>query len=122
MICQLCGAENDQRATVCVNCNEAFPRQQDTSGDATGGVIPYKNLPALFAYYLGLFSLFPLLGLPIGIAAFVLGILGLRKRRENPAVKGSAHAWIGIGCGGIMAIIWGGAILLGIIVALNEKS
>ena len=27
------------------------------AGDATGGVIPYKNLPALLAYYLGMFSL-----------------------------------------------------------------
>jgi len=35
----------------------------NTAGDNTGGLIPYKNPKALIAYYLGIFSLFPLLGL-----------------------------------------------------------
>lgn len=76
-------------------------------GDSTGGVIPYKNVPALLAYYLGLFSLFPCLGLFLAVPAFVLGIMGLRKRKQNPAVKGSVHAWIGIVMGGLMTLIWG---------------
>lgn len=84
-------------------------------GDATGGVIPYKNMPALLAYYLGLFSLFPCLGLFLAIPAFVLGIMGLRKRKENPAVKGAVHAWIGIVMGGIFTLVWGAAWILGII-------
>ena len=76
-------------------------------GDATGGVIPYKNPKALIAYYCGIASGLPLIGLPLGIVAFVLGIKGLQDRKKNPAIKGSAHAWIGIGCGGIFAILWG---------------
>jgi hypothetical protein len=75
-------------------------------GDATGGLIPYKNPKALIAYYLGILSGLPLIGLPIGIAAFVLGILGLRDRRRNPIIKGSVHAGIGIGCGGFFALLW----------------
>lgn len=82
------------------------------AGDTTGGVIPYKNPPALIAYYCRLFSGFPLLGLPLGVAGFVLGIIGLKRRRENPAVKGSVHAWIGIGCGGFFALLWGVAVVL----------
>ncbi|MFP6587845.1 MAG: hypothetical protein VB814_09375 [Pirellulaceae bacterium] len=31
---------------------------QDMQGDATGGLIPYKNKHALIAYYLGIFSVF----------------------------------------------------------------
>jgi len=31
-------------------------------GDATGGIIPYKNPKALIAYYLGIFSGLPLCG------------------------------------------------------------
>jgi len=120
MQCTLCGAENDPRASFCVGCDEPFHIQKDTEGDSTGGVIPYKNLPALFAYYLGLFSLFPVLGFVLGVAAFILGILGLKKRRENPAVKGSVHAWIGIGCGGVMAIVWGISIIGMIIGLLNR--
>ena len=32
-------------------------------GDATGGVIPYKNPMALTGYYLGFLSLLPLIGI-----------------------------------------------------------
>lgn len=86
-----------------------------TEGDATGGLIPYKNAPALIAYYLGLFSLFPCIGLFLAIPAFILGIIGLRKRQQNPAVKGSVHAWIGIVMGGLMTLVWGAAWVFGII-------
>jgi hypothetical protein len=86
-------------------------------GDGTGGVIPYKNPAALIAYYLGLFSLFPLLGLLLAIPAFVLGIIGLRNRKRNPAIKGSIHAWIGIIMGGIFTVIWG-LMLIGLIAAV----
>jgi hypothetical protein len=89
-------------------------------GDATGGVIPYKNPKALIAYYLGILSGLPLIGLPIGIAAFILGILGLKDRAKNPAIKGSIHAGIGIGCGGFFAVIWAIAII-GIIVAVASE-
>jgi hypothetical protein len=65
-------------------------------GDATGGLIPYKNAPALIAYYLGIFGLIPLLGPLLAIPAFILGIIGLRKRAKTPAIKGAVHAWIGI--------------------------
>ena len=84
-------------------------------GDATGGVIPYKNMPALLAYYLGLASLLPFIGLLFGIPAFVLGILGLLKRAQNPAVKGSVHAWIGIVLGGLLTLLWGAGILFAVI-------
>ncbi len=67
-------------------------------GDATGGLIPYKNGPALTAYYLGILSL---VCCPLGVVAMVLGILGLKKRAQQPEVKGSVHAWIGIVLGGL---------------------
>ena len=87
-------------------------------GDATGGIIPYKNPKALIAYYLGILSGLPLIGLPMGIAAFVLGIMGLRDRKRKPAIKGSIHAGIGIGCGGFFALVWTIAIILGVAAAL----
>jgi hypothetical protein len=66
-------------------------------GDSTGGVIPYKNVPALLAYYLGILSLVCcIFGIPFGIVPLVLGIVGLKRRAANPVIKGSAHAWIGI--------------------------
>ena len=42
------------------------PQNPSSETDATGGLIPYKNPHALIAYYLGLFSLFPCLGLFAG--------------------------------------------------------
>ena len=89
-----------------------MPPQGNNQGDATGGLIPYKNPKALIAYYLGILSGLPLIGLPIGIAAFVLGIMGLRDRNRNPAIKGSIHAGIGIGCGGFFAVLWGLLVIL----------
>jgi hypothetical protein len=74
-------------------------------GDQTGGVIPYKNPQALFAYYLGIFSLIPALGLIPAVPAVILGILGLRKRKKNPVIKGAVHAWIGIIIGGLSVTI-----------------
>ena len=96
------------------------PSEPVTKGDATGGVIPYKNPKALIAYYLGIFSGLPIIGFPLGIAAFILGILGLKARRENPAIKGSVHAGIGIGCGCLFTLVWGGAIAAIIVGVVSE--
>jgi hypothetical protein len=74
-------------------------------GDATGGIIPYKNPHALTAYYLGLFSIIPVLGFFMGIAAVILGTSGLKQRNKRPIIRGSVHAWIGIVCGGIAVLV-----------------
>lgn len=51
---------------------------QALSPDATGGVIPYKNPAALIGYYVGVFGLVPMLGVPLALAAIVLGVLAGR--------------------------------------------
>lgn len=101
---------------------DAAPAAADpeSGADGTGGVIPYKNPKALVAYYLGILSGLPLIGLPLGIAAFVLGIQGLKARKENPIIKGSVHAGIGIGCGLIFALLWSILIVLGIAIAVQQ--
>jgi len=68
-------------------------------GDATGGIIPYKNPHALTSYYLGIFSCFPVLGFFLGIAAIALGVSGLKAHTRKPIIRGTVHAWIGIVCG-----------------------
>ena len=94
---------------------------QTGQGDVTGGVIPYKNPCALIAYYLAVFSLLPVVGLLLGVAAVVLGIIGLRYRRAHPQSKGTVHAWIGIIGGGAMAVIWGGCVGLIVLAALTGE-
>lgn len=75
-------------------------RQPVPQTDATlGGLIPVNNKKALASYYLGLFSIFPLLGLFMGAFAIQLGLQGSRLAKEHPEVKGKTHAGIGVGCG-----------------------
>jgi hypothetical protein len=124
MQCPHCGAENKPQALVCGACHgQILPVQtvQQMEGDATGGVIPYKNPKALLAYYLGILSGLPLIGLPIGVAAFILGFLGLRDRNRNPVIKGSVHAGIGIGCGCVFSLLWT-VVLVGIMFAILAES
>ena len=76
-----------------------------STADATGGLIPYKNPPALIAYYLGVFSLIPVLGFFLGIAAIILGINGLGVKKREPSRKGTAHDLVGIILGTIVVIV-----------------
>jgi hypothetical protein len=79
--------------------------QHPGQGDATGGVIPYKNPYALIAYYSGIGGLLCCITpVPLGLVPVVLGIIGLQKRAQNPHIKGSVHAWIGIVLGVISAM------------------
>ncbi len=94
------------------------PVHPNNESDSTGGLIPYKNPHALIAYYLGLFSLFPCVGLLLAIPAFILGIMGWRRYRANPIIRGQVHAWIGIVMGGLFTVIWSLAILFAVIAAL----
>lgn len=76
-----------------------------TSEGAIETLIPVKNGPALASYYLGLFSLFPLLGFFLAVPAVFLGISGLHRARENPAVRGRVHAWVGLICGSLFGLL-----------------
>lgn len=84
-------------------------------------IIPYRNPSALVAYYLGVFSLIPFIGILLGIMGFVLGILGLRYRRRNPAAGGVVHAWIGIVVGGLFGFGWLVLTIIAIIAATHAR-
>ena len=83
--------------------------------DGISTLIPYRNVPALMGYYLGIFSIIPILGAVMGIAAVVLGIMGLRRVQQHPEAKGTAHAIVAIICGGLFGLIWWAVIILAII-------
>ena len=91
------------------------PPYAGSGGDAPlSGLIPYKNTNALVSYYLGIFSILPLIGLPMAIVALVLGIKGLKHAKANPAAKGGAHAWTGIITGVLFGLF--NAFLVGLII------
>jgi len=124
--CPLCGELVRATARRCRHCGERLRddddpeprrrrRREDTEGDATGGVIPYKNPSALAAYYCGVFSLISCVCpvIPLWAAAFYLGIRGLKAAKEKPQISGQVHAWIGI-LMGVAGAIW----FLGIVTLL----
>ena len=61
-------------------------------------------MPALVGYYVSILGMLPCF--PLGIAAFILGIMGLQKAKCNPEVKGKVHAWIAIILGGLFGALW----------------
>lgn len=75
--------------------------------DALSSMIPYKNGQALAAYYCGVFSLIPLLGVLLGPVAIILGILGNNYAKANPDAKGAGHAITGIILGSIGFLVCG---------------
>jgi predicted RNA-binding Zn-ribbon protein involved in translation (DUF1610 family) len=102
--CPECGEMIVKGAAKCHFCNAIFDPRLKVNVATDSGVetlIPYKNARALWAYYLGVFALIPCFGIPLGIAALVLGIKGLKYARLHPEAKGKAHAWVGIVLGGI---------------------
>jgi len=89
--------------------------------DVVQTFIPYKNPMGLTAYYLGVFSFIPCLGLALGPAALIFGILGVRYRKRHPTAGGVGHAISGIVMGSLTSLAnWGGviaAVVIGIAAA-----
>jgi hypothetical protein len=53
------------------------------------------------------------------VTAPILGIIGLVQRSKNPAIRGAAHAWVGIVLGGLMTLLWGGCVVAMVIGAMS---
>jgi hypothetical protein len=94
------------------------PRQED---DAMSTLIPYKNGKALTSYYLGVFGLIPFLGLPLALAAVVLGFMGLKYAKQQPLAKGEAHAITGIVLGTLSILGCGVLPVVGIAIGALSK-
>jgi len=106
MKCLRCGTQNQDAAERCQACHQLLDETEwlDAS-QGYSGIVPGRNPPALIAYYLGVFSIIPLLGFLLGIAALILGLRGRKIAIEKPEVKGTAHAWIGILLGGFFVLV-----------------
>jgi phage FluMu protein Com len=101
IFCPKCGQENLENSFKCIGCGFVLhgpptPKFVVDDDNTMGGLIPYRNPKALWAYYLGLLALLPVLGLPIGIASLTLGMQGAKFANLNPEAKGKYHAWTGI--------------------------
>jgi len=102
-----------------------LPAQQTTASpqsDVASVIVPYKNPQALAAYYLGLFSIIPVLGFFLALASVPLGILGLKARSRQPAIHGAAHAWIGIVIGSLSLLVHVAVIVILVIAATSSAA
>ena len=111
MFCPKCGQQNRENNFKCTRCQFILhgptqPQYVAADDSTMGGLIPYKNAKALWAYYLGIFSLIPCIGVPLGIAALVLGVKGLKYAELHPEAKGKGHSWTGIILGGLCALAY----------------
>ena len=89
------------------------PPRVSRDDDAVSTIIPYRNAMALTAYYCAVFSLIPVFGLLLGPLALGFGIAGLRRVRQDPEAKGTAHAITGIVLGSLTTLAnWGVAALI----------
>ncbi|MCX5711379.1 MAG: hypothetical protein NT060_05485 [Candidatus Omnitrophica bacterium] len=104
MYCPKCGAQNNDKDLKCAQCGQFLHCVQ--TEDAFSSLVPYRNAPALIAYYLAIFSLIPCIGLFLGIAAFFLGLKGLKISKATPELKGKVHAWVGILLGGFFGLLY----------------
>jgi ribosomal protein S27E len=121
VFCTKCGQRNAATSTTCLQCGVEL--LQVVTVESPGeqvlcSVIPYKNPKALLAYYFAVFALIPCVGLFLGYAALVLGILGLRYAKAHPEARGKVHAWIGIILGGLCGIGYTLLIVIPIVMAL----
>jgi hypothetical protein len=89
--------------------------------DAVETLIPYKNPMGLMAYYAGVFALIPCVGLVLGPAAFILGILGIRYANKYPTAGGKGHAIAGIVLGALVVLGHFGVILFLVLMGILNK-
>lgn len=84
----------------------AAPPAPTPAAGGTSALIPYRNAPALAAYYCAVFSLIPFFGLPLALAAVVLGFMGRARVAREPGVHGTAHAWVGLVLGSLVLLAY----------------
>lgn len=123
MFCPKCGTQNNDENLKCTQCGQVLKTVTAATpgSDGIASIIPYKNSKALTAYYLGVFSIIPCVGAPMGIAAFVLGLGGLKYVKEHPEAKGKTHAWVGILAGGFFGLLYTVWMVFALVSALLGK-
>jgi predicted RNA-binding Zn-ribbon protein involved in translation (DUF1610 family) len=124
IFCAKCGIRNQENNYKCTSCGFVLRGEQRpivTSEDTMGGLIPSRNPPALWAYYLGIFSLVPCFGFILAIAAIIMGIKGLKKVKADPQVKGKVHAIIGVSLGGVVLLGYLLILVLSVVSAMNKN-
>jgi len=98
IFCRSCGTRHPENTYRCVKCGTLLhgePNPRPTVVIQDGGlsmVLPAKNPYSLWAYYCGVFSFMPFIGIPLAIIAVATGVMGIYRFKTTPGAKGILHS------------------------------
>ncbi len=88
--CSKCGKQMDDNATFCSGCGAPLQSQINyTVPDINKARKPGFGIAAFVLGIVGLLAwIIPIIGLPVGVIALVLGIIGLKKNSRGMSITG----------------------------------
>ncbi|HTK74808.1 MAG TPA: DUF4190 domain-containing protein [Gemmataceae bacterium] len=98
-------APTDRPAPPAAKPRRSRRRELLDEGGVFGSFTPWKNPPAVYSYAVALAGLTPVLGLLLGPAAIVLGLVGQSRLRRDPEIKGLTFIRAGIVLGTLDFIV-----------------
>ncbi len=122
--CPICSEQILAVAMKCKHCGEYLDdddiedrRPQKSAGTLVRLVAPVEiSVMSLFAGYMGLFAMFPLVGIVPAVIGIFLGWGGLKEIQRKPNLSGKGRSWFAIIMGVICLIVWS---LLGVVVLMD---
>lgn len=103
ILCRKCGASNNKVNYSCQLCGYVLDRKRKPKEKPANEA--QVNKFALWSYYLGMVSVIPFLGIPVGIAAIILGSKGIELAR--PGTQDRTHSWNGMFLGTVFSLLYG---------------